>query len=246
MARSATTTTKTTTTTVDALDRDAFERALLVCSRLGLFAPKDPDAVLYLLDVDFPFHEAVALASSVHVHTKISDVRALDPVAFAALGGEVERSSPGYVKYRLPGGINLIFSSLPIAEEDLVDPEVTARLPFVDHLGVDLRDTRRVQAVHSQVPAVAAQSGWGYRYQGSPVLGCHAEVKEKHWVYPPGGPGDWRRPTEFPIGPLTLHEDYVGCDLRPIDPRHPLAARAAHQVATQCTTDSSCGGASCS
>jgi hypothetical protein len=223
------------------LDQDAFELAVQICAAHELFSETDPDAVLYVFEPGFPFGPAVALASSVHVHTKVSDVRRLDDAVFEAADGEVERRSSGYVKYRMPGGINLIFSSFPIAEEDLVDPEVTARLPYVDHLGVDLRDTDRVRDVHAQVPEVARANHWGYRFQGGPVYGCHAEVAEKHWVYPPGGPGDWRRPTEFPLGPLTLHDDYMGCDLRPIDPQHALAGRVVRQVTTQCDTDCSCG-----
>lgn len=235
--------TPTVTFANDALDRQAFERALRVCSDRRLLADTDSDAALHLLDADFPFHEAVSLADSVHVHTKIADVKTLDQTLFEAAGGVLERRSPGYVKYRFPGGINLIFSSFPIAEEDLVDPEVLARLPYVDHLGVDMRDTERVLDAHSQVPAVAQANGWGYRFQGGPVYGCHAEVAEKHWVYPPDGPDDWRRPTEFPLGPLGLHEDYMGCDLRPIDPQHPLADRAVRQVETQCSTACACADA---
>jgi hypothetical protein len=222
------------------LDRHAFERTLTLCATEGLIARTDPPAVLYIFDPAFPFNFAVSLASSVHVHTKVTDVKTIDGMSLAVAGGEVERRSPGYVKYRFPGGINMIFSSFPIAEEDIVDPEVTSRLPYVDHLGVDLRDTVHVLEAYRRVPDTARSSGWEYRFQGGPVYGCHAEVAEKHWVYPPMGPHDWRRPTEFPLGPLTLHDDYMGCDLRPIDPRHPMAERVISRTGPDCSNNCSC------
>jgi hypothetical protein len=224
------------TSLVGQLNPAAFADALALCADLGVMAERDPEAVLYLFDSDFPFGDLVSHAQSIHVHTKIVDVARLDENALQHGGGVAERRSPGYVKFRFPGGINLIFSSFPVAEEDLVDPDgVAMRVPFVDHTGVDLRETPdEVKAAWSQVPSRALDHRWGHQYQGSPVYGCHAEVKEKHWIYPPGGPADWRRPTEFPLGPLTLHDDYMGCDLRPIDPRHPRAWQAKQVVASAC------------
>jgi hypothetical protein len=221
------------------------ERGVLVAERLlaavddaiaaGLFPAESRPLIEQLFSADFPFAGAVARASSIHVHMKCPDADAIDDAAMARVGAELERMSTGYVKYRTPSGVNLIYSSFPVAEDDLVDPSLEGRPLFVDHLGVDLRTvSEAMQALFDEVPSVAAGAGWLCRYQGSPVFGCHAEVKEKYWVYPPEGPQSARRPIEFPIGPLTLHDDYVGCDLRPIDPRHPLAALAAKATAKAC------------
>lgn len=225
------------------LSRDALDRTLDVATRDGFLRATDAQAVLYLFDGQFPFGEACALASSVHVHTKVGDVADLDHGLLARGGGTLERQSEGYVKYRFAGGVNLIFSSFPISEEDLLEALPPERLPYIDHLGVDMRDaSEHAVAVHAGIPELAILNGWDHRYQGAPVYGCHAEVKEKHWVYPPGGPSDWRRPTEFPLGPLTVHEDYMGCDLRPIHPRHPLAGMVSQYVASACDGTTSCGG----
>ena len=65
-----------------------------------------------------------------------------------ALGTSPENERPGYVKYPFPGGINLIFSSIPVAEEDQLD-EPRAQKPFVDHFGIDLRrETGVVRALY--------------------------------------------------------------------------------------------------
>jgi hypothetical protein len=215
---------------------------------LGLFPEESRCLLEQLFDDRFPFREAVGRASSLHIHMKCGDVDDLDVAAIVELGAEMERTSTGYVKYRAPNGVNLIYSSFPVAEDDLVDPSLAGRPLFVDHLGIDLRElSDRVQKIFDAIPTVAANAGWLCRYQGSPVFGCHAEVKEKFWVYPAEGPHDSGRPIEFPIGPLTLHDDYVGCDLRPIDPRHPLAAMAARATSNACggNTTSSCGTATC-
>jgi hypothetical protein len=57
-------------------------------------------------------------------------------------------------------------------------------------------------------------------------------VALKHWVYPNAG-DVFSRPVELAFGPLEIHAGKMGCDLRPIDPAHPLAAKAvccAHAV----------------
>jgi len=117
----------------------------------------------------------------------------------------------------------MIFSAIPVAEDDrLVD--VTRRpKPFVDHVGIDLRrEVPEVKAVFDATPGRAEALGWAHRAQGGdrPVYCCHVEVGAKHWVYP-GAEGIT---IEFAYGPLKVNADSMGCDLRPIDPRHPQAA----------------------
>jgi len=176
-----------------------------------------------LLDPAFPWFAAARLADSVHVHVKVADTAALP---LDALGGTVENARPGYVKLRYPGGLNLIFSSIPIAEEDLVDEPRPPR-PFVDHLGIDLRrELGVVRAAFDDAVELARRAGWSLKTQGGlgrAVFCCHAQVAQKHWLYPPAEGTRWARPIELAFGPLVIGPEMSGCDLRPIDPKHPAS-----------------------
>lgn len=132
----------------------------------------------------------------------------------------------------------MIFSSIPIAEEDKLEEPRQAK-PFVDHFGIDLRrETGFVRALFEDTPAVARRAGWPSKSQGGggrQVFCCHSMVAEKYWVYPPTEGSRWTHPLEFAYGPLQISQEMNGCDLRPIDPRHPDAgniscgtAAAAH------------------
>jgi hypothetical protein len=160
-------------------------------------------------------------------------VDSVDDLPFSsilALGTQPENARPGYVKYPFPGGINLIFSSIPIAEEDQV-PDPRPPKPFVDHFGIDLRrETGIVRALYEDTPSVARRAGWPCKSQGGGgrnVFCCHSMVAEKYWVYPPPEGSRWKRPLEFAYGPLEISQEMNGCDLRPIDPRRPSAATVA-------------------
>lgn len=53
----------------------------------------------------------------------------------------------GYVKYAFPGGINMIFSSIPISEDDMLAGATAPTRAVLDHKGVDLRtETDEVRA----------------------------------------------------------------------------------------------------
>src|SRR5690242_16364634 len=104
-----------------------------------LLSRREPDQVLALIGSGYDLAEAVAAAQSLHLHIKVDDLDDL-PHAELAERGELERwKAPGYVKYRLPGNINVIFSSFPVAQDDLIRGAVTLPRPFVDHYGVDMR-----------------------------------------------------------------------------------------------------------
>ena len=180
-----------------------------------------------LLDPAFPWFAATRLADSVHVHIKVADV---DALALDALGGIAENARPGYVKLRNPGGLNLIFSSIPIAEEDLLEDPRPPR-PFIDHFGIDLRrELGVVRATFDDTVELARRAGWNLKSQGGlgrAVFCCHAQVAQKHWVYPPAEGTRWARPIELAFGPLVIGAEMNGCDLRPIDPKHPAAGALA-------------------
>jgi hypothetical protein len=174
------------------------------------------------------------LANSLHLHVKVDDTAKLPHDQLAALGGEIENQRDGYIKYTFGGGLNFIASSIPIAEEDTLaeHPEVTVAYPtppkpHLDHVGVDLRrETGMVRARFDDIPTIAGRIGWAHVRQGGrgrAVHCCHTHVAEKHWVYPLTHDGAFTRPLEFAYGPLVVSAETSGCDLRPIDPRHPAA-----------------------
>lgn len=212
------------------LDRAAWGRTLEAFRSLGLITGKEVEEALSLFDPAFPFFSAIRMADSVHLHVKVDDVETLPSEQILALGTHPENSRPGYIKYPFAGGINMIFSSIPTSEEDqLADPQ-PAR-PYVDHFGIDLRrESGIVRALFEDTTAVARRAGWPWKSQGGggrQVYCCHSMVAEKYWVYPPAEGSRWTRPLEFAFGPLQISMEMNGCDLRPIDPRHPSAAAVA-------------------
>jgi diadenosine tetraphosphatase ApaH/serine/threonine PP2A family protein phosphatase len=212
------------------LDPRAWTRTLGEFRHLGLVSQGEVDEALSLLDPAFPFFSALRMADSVHLHVKVGEVDGLPHAAVLGLGTHAENARPGYVKYPFPGGLNMIFSSISIAEEDQL-PDPRAPKPFVDHFGVDLRrEIGVVRAAFEDTPTLARRAGWPSKVQGGGgrlVYCCHATVAEKYWVYPPTEGTRWTRPVEFAYGPLKISQEMNGCDLRPIDPRHPAAAGLA-------------------
>ena len=171
----------------------------------------------------FEFAEALKLADSIHVHVSVEDTEALPHLAFQREGGSFDHGQPGYVKYCFPDGLNMIFSHIPVAQDNLAEtPENKRPRPYLDHLGIDLRqETEPVKSVFDHVPDGANSLGWGHIPQGGkgrPVFCCHIEVGAKHWVYPPGEPKGAGIPLEFALGPLKTNGMKAGCDLRPSSP----------------------------
>lgn len=199
---------------------------------LGLIAPTEIAELEALLDPAFPWFAAVRRADSIHLHIKVDDVARL-PIDQL---GTPENARPGYVKFCQAGGLNLIFSSIPIAEEDQLAEHPRPARPFVDHFGLDLRrEVGIVRAVFDDTPELARRAGWFTKAQGGPgraVFCCHAQVAQKFWVYPPAEGARWTRPIELAFGPLVIGEEMNGCDLRPIDPKHPAAAELAACITT--------------
>jgi hypothetical protein len=191
-------------------------------------------AVESLFDPCFEFAEAMRLADSIHVHLRVDDTNALPADEFQKHGGTLDHGQPGYVKYRFPDGLNMIFSSIPVAQDNLAETETTRRpRPHVDHLGIDLRqENESVKEGFDHIPDHAEELQWGHIPQGGkgrPVYCCHIEVAAKHWVYPPGGGAGLGIPLEFAFGPLKSHGAKAGCDLRPSKPVVHLAAAAKAQ-----------------
>jgi hypothetical protein len=206
---------------------EAWRTVLRQFQDMRLVSGTEVAEALSLLDPSFPFFSALRLADSVHLHIKVDDVDALAVSRILALGTQPENARRGYVKYSFPGGINMIFSSIPTADEDLLQEPRPAK-PFVDHFGIDLRrQSGIVRATFDDTVALAKRANWPCKSQGGfgrPVFCCHSTVAEKYWVYPPADGSRWTRPLGFAYGPLEISQEMNGCDLRPIDPHHPLAA----------------------
>jgi hypothetical protein len=227
-------------------DTTAIDDVLRSVLDLGLLSETERKELLFALTPEFPFADALQMTESVHAHVKVPDTDLLPDEKLRALGYRPENGRPGYIKYSTDAKINLIFSSIPIAVDDGIPGAVTLPKPFMDHLGIDMRDeSAPTKAMFDSIPGRAAELGWREVTQPGPVHCCHTEVACKHWVYPPEGAG-WRRPVEFAFGTLKVFTEKMGCDLRPIDPGHPLANRPAPTCGASAETSATttCGGAS--
>jgi hypothetical protein len=227
-------------------DTAAIDEVLRSVLDLGLISETERKELLFALTPEFPFAEAIGMTESVHAHVKVPDTDLLPDEKLRALGYRPENGRPGYIKYSTDANINLIFSSIPIAVDDGIPGAVTLPKPFMDHVGIDMRDeSAPSKAMFDSIPGRAAELGWREATQDGPVHCCHTEVACKHWAYPPEGAG-WRRPVEFAFGTLKIFTEKMGCDLRPIDPGHPLAGGPAPSCGASASapsaTATTCGG----
>ena len=157
----------------------------------GLLTAAEARGVEWLLARDSPFAPAIDLAETLHVHVKVDDTAALPAGEFLDAGAVLDHRREGYVKFRFPDGINAIFSHIRIAQEEAaVDDGGRRARPYLDHVGVDLREeTQGVRAVFEGTTAIADRYGWTHVPQGGerPVFCCHVSVARKHWLYPTCG-----------------------------------------------------------
>jgi hypothetical protein len=202
-------------------------------SELRLISQAGMNEALALFHPGFPFIDQLAMAESIHLHVKVADVAKLPHDDILSLGAHAESQKDGYIKYSFPCGVNMIFSSIDVAEEDLIPSQEIKEKPFLDHVGIDIRKlSLSSREVFHGIPTKVKQVGWGHVHQGSitkPVFCCHTSVSEKEWAFPHGCSRHFR-PIEFAFGPLHVSQNQIGCDLRPIDPQHP----DADKVPTSC------------
>lgn len=191
--------------------------------RCGLVDAAELDAVRRLGAADSRFAREDGLAETIHLHIKVDDTHDLPLNDLFAAGASLDHQKDGFVKYRMPGGVNAIFSHIKVSQDELLETEATRRpRPFLDHIGIDLRDEiEPVREALDALPVAAAELQWQVASQGGPdkpVYCCHVEVAEKHWLYPPDEDGHPGIPLEFAYGELKVNPDKSGCDLRPADP----------------------------
>jgi len=193
-----------------------------------LLTSQEVGATLAMFEPCFEFAEALQNADSIHIHIRVDNTDTVPRDRFLAEGGKLDHEQPGYVKYRFPNGVNAIFSSIPVAQDDLA--ENRRPRPHLDHLGIDMRrEEEQVKSGFARVAERASELGWGHIPQGGkgrPVYCCHIEVAAKHWVYPPKGAAGVGIPLEFAYGPLKTNGAKAGCDLRPSAPVVQSAAMA--------------------
>lgn len=208
------------------IDRDRALERLQWCHQNNWLASCEVERLASTLRSDFIFGESLQVAETIHAHIKVKDADALPEGLFFAEGATIHYRKPGFVKYQFGEGINLIFSSIPISQDDLRDGTVAPEKHFLDHIGIDLRQsTPDVVKLFDALPQAAAARGWGHVSQGEPgrpVYCCHIEVGRKHWIYPNDRyteSGARSMPLEFALGELVLNDFSSGCDLRPSDPR---------------------------
>ncbi len=215
------------------LEAQSVKKTLDLARTLSLLGEAEVRDVMEAFDAQYPLAAAMKLADTLHVHVKVDAVHALPAAELRAAGGSVENEKDGYVKYAFPSGMNLIFSSINVSEDDLrATPESEKRKkPFLDHYGIDMRaETPDVKATFDAIPQRAKELGWATAAQGGDgklVYCCHVTVSAKHWVYPREAQGRMPPCIEVAYGPLAVQSGKSGCDLRPSDPSLGLAAAPA-------------------
>jgi hypothetical protein len=216
----------------------AIATCVATLHRTGLLTDAEVQAIEGLLDRGSMFAAAVDAAATLHLHVKVDDTDALPEGDFLDDGACLDHRREGYVKFRFPDGINAIFSHIRIAQEEAAsDDGVRRKRPYLDHVGIDLRDeTTAVRAVFEAAPSLAARYGWGHAAQGGdrPVFCCHTSVRRKHWLYPSCG-ALAGIPVELAFGALTVHGDKSGCDLRPAPPGTKAAACCPDDPGASCS-----------
>jgi len=191
---------------------------------LRLLSAFERSHVRALCAPDGYFADVLKLAETVHLHIKVEDTEKLPHPALLVRGAILDHRNPGFVKYRFPGQINAIFSHIDVSQDDLLETgSCRRRRPFLDHIGIDLREeTATVRCAFETLPQRAAGLGWPHVGQGGDgrsVYCCHVQVSEKRWLYPPDSPEHPGIPLEFAFGRLVIDPEKSGCDLRPLDPR---------------------------
>ncbi len=209
------------------IERDVVLERLNWCNENHWLQDCELQRLCSILDPAFAFAESLQLADSIHAHIKVRDADALDEDKFFAQGATIHYRKEGFVKYLFPGGINLIFSSIPISQDELRDASHAPEKMFLDHIGIDLRNVNADSTkLFDALPNEANRRGWGHVSQGDtnrPVYCCHIEVGRKHWIYPEDTytkSNARAMPLEFALGELKLNDASSGCDLRPSDPRY--------------------------
>jgi len=189
-----------------------------------LLSPGELEYAQALTENDFSFAEQVKIADSVHYHIHVADVSAIPYDLLKLQEANIVNQAEGYIKLAFAGGINFIFSHIPVAQHERTKRRVEET--YLDHIGIDIRsDDKPAYITFQQIPLVSAQHDFLFTRQGDGkdvVKCCHMQVNEKYWVYP-----NENLNYEFAFGPLVIHEGGFGVDLRPANPFNKVKEEAS-------------------
>jgi hypothetical protein len=185
-------------------------------SQYGIIPESARNHLLNIANNAFLFSPQLATAESIHLHIKVPSTEKLPHKELSAYGGIAQNEKEGYIKYAFPSHINLIFSSIPVSQEEKAGI-ASFVYPHLDHIGIDIRkNDEESYKCFNTIPLLAKTANLPCKRQGGDgkqVFCCHVQVNEKYWVYAPYNPY-----LEFAFGALIVSEDVFGCDLRPADP----------------------------
>lgn len=212
------------------INKTTLQTLVNILAENNLLDEQEKQRANILGEDNFEFAGQVALAESIHLHIHVADIEQLPVTALLANGGQVTNKATGYIKYNFSGGINLIFSHIPVAQKENVNRDNTSA--YLDHIGIDIRsDDKTSYITFQQIPMISAANGYLFTRQGDgkeAVKCCHMQVKEKYWVYPSANLN-----YEFAFGPLVVHSSTsFGVDLRPAN----LFAGKAEESGACCGT----------
>jgi hypothetical protein len=130
--------------------------------RFGLISKHERFEINELARAGGPFVNGLALAETMQLHIKVDDTDILPERAFLAVGAKLDHSTEGLVKYLFPARINIIFSHIKVSQDELVETESNRRpRPFLDHMGIDLRDEApQVRATFEELATLAEELQW--------------------------------------------------------------------------------------
>ena len=189
----------------------------------GLLSTEELKYANAVSEDDFAFAKQVRIADSVHYHIHVADVSNLPHELLNVHNRTVVNEAEGYIKYAFDGGINFIFSHIPVAQKEKTTHNNDGA--YLDHIGIDIRsDDKPAYIIFQQIPVVSAEHDFLFTRQGDGkevVKCCHMQVNEKYWVYP-----NEQLNYEFAFGPLVIHEGGFGVDLRPANPFNKVTEEA--------------------
>ena len=184
-------------------------------SQLELLTVEEINYAATVSKNDFPFANQIEIADSMHYHIHVTNVAELPNRIFLKREGIIANKAEGYIKYAFDGGINFIFSHIPVAQKEKIYHAKDEA--YLDHIGIDIRsDDKPAYVIFQQIPLISSQHDYLFTRQGDGkevVKCCNIQVKEKYWVYP-----NEKINYEFSFGPLVIHEGGFGIDLRPANP----------------------------
>ena len=116
---------------------------------------------------DFPFAEQVEIADSVHYHIHVASVTTLTHELLNAQNGTCVNKADGYIKYAFDGGVNFIFSHIPVAQKEKTNHKIDEA--YLDHIGIDIRsDDKPAYITFHQIPLVSAQHDYLFTSRAMP------------------------------------------------------------------------------